>query len=100
MSYNMIMCLELAVLIGFIFWKYGPWQKPKESYWLLILSRRPLGSIITVVSSKSQTLSLPPGVVNAYEHFDDIKVIEIDRDTYLGFKKAFATKKERKEETK
>ena len=99
MSYNMIMCLELAVLIGFIFWKYGTWQEPKESYWLLILSRRPLGSIITVVSSKSPALSLPPGVVNAYEHFDDIKVIEIDRDTYLRFKEAFATKKERKEET-
>lgn len=98
MSYNMIMCLELAILIGFIFWKYGPRQKPKESYWLLILSRRPLGSIITVVSSKSQTSSLPPGIVNSYEYFDDIKVIEIDRDTYLRFKEAFAMKKERKED--
>ena len=94
MSYNMIMCLELAVLIGFIFWKYGPWQKPKESYWLLIISRKPIRGIITVVSSKSPALSLPPGIVNAYEHFDDIKVIEIDRDTYLRFKEAFAMKKE------
>lgn len=99
MSYNMIMCLELAVLIGFIFWKYGLWKKPKESYWLLIICRKPLGSIITVVSSKSPALSLPPGIVNSYEYFDDIKVIEIDRETYLRFKKAFATKKERKEET-
>ena len=94
MSYNMIMCLELAVLLGFMFWKYGPWQKPKESYWLLILSRRPLGSIITVVSSKSPALSLPPAIVNAYDRFDGIKVIEIDRETYLRFKKAFAMKKE------
>ena len=94
MSYNMIMCLELAVLIGFIFWKYGPWQKPKESYWLLIISLKPLRGIITVVSSKSPALSLPPGIVNYYEHFDDIKVIEIDRDTYLRFKEAFAMKKE------
>lgn len=93
MSYN-IMCLELAVLIGFIFWKYGPWQKPKERYWLLILSRKPLSDIITVVSSKSPALSLPPGIVNAYEYFDDIKVIEIDRDTYLRFKEAFDMKKE------
>ena len=100
MSYNMIMCLELAVLLGFIFWKYGPWQKPKESYWLLILSRRPLRDIITVVSSKSPALSLPPGIVNSYEYFDDIKVIEIDRDTYLRFREAVAMKKERKEETK
>lgn len=100
MSYNMIMCLELAVLIGFIFWKYGPWQKPKESYWLLILSRRPLRDMIAVVSSKSPALSLPPVIVNSYEYLDDIKVIEIDRDTYLRFKEAFATKKERKEETK
>ena len=99
MSYDIAVCLELAVLIGFILWKYGPWQKPKESYWLLILSRRPLRDIITVVSSKSPALSLPPGIVNAYERFDDIKVIEIDRDTYLRFKEAFATKKERKEET-
>ena len=90
----MIMCLELAVLIGFIFWKYGPRKKPKESYWLLILSRKPLRDIITVVSSKSPALSLPPGIVNSYEYFDDIKVIEIDRDTYLRFKEAFATKKE------
>ena len=94
MSYNMIMCLELAVLLGFIFWKYGPWQKPKESYWLLILCRKPLRDIITVVSSKSPTLSLPPGIVNAYDRFDGIKVIEIDRDTYLRFKEAFAMKKE------
>ena len=99
MSYNMIMCLELAVLLGFIFWKYGPWQKPKESYWLLIISLKPLRGIITVVSSKSPALSLPPSIVDAYEYFDDIKVIEIDRETYLRFKKAFATKKERKEET-
>ena len=90
----MIMCLELAVLLGFIFWKYGPWQKPKESYWLLILCRKPLRDIITVVSSKSPTLSLPPGIVNAYDRFDGIKVIEIDRDTYLRFKEAFAMKKE------
>lgn len=99
MSYNMIMCLELAVLIGFIFWKYGPWLKPKERYWLLIISRKLLRDIITVVSSKSPALSLPPGIVNSYEYLDDIKVIEIDRDTYLRFKEAFAMKKERKEET-
>ena len=94
MSYNMIMCLELAILIGFMFWKYGPWQKPKESYWLLILSRKPLRDIITVVSSKSPALSLPPAIVNAYEYLDGIKVIEIDRDTYLRFNEAFAMKKE------
>lgn len=99
MSYNMIMCLELAVLIGFIFWKYGPWQKPKESYWLLIIRRKLFRDIITVVSSKSPALSLPPVIVNSYEYLDDIKIIEIDRDTYLRFKEAFAMKKGRKEET-